>query len=66
MHVAVRSALFVPPAQSMEHLMNHDAFEVTSLAKGDVLWASHSANEGETPVCVCMPQKLMFATSNYR
>ena len=48
--VTVRSALLMPPAQSMEHLVHHNALELTSLTDGDILWASYSTNEGETPV----------------
>jgi hypothetical protein len=48
--VSIRPALLMPPAQSMEHLVDHDAPELTSLTNGDILWASYSTNEGETPV----------------
>ena len=46
--VSVRSALLVPPAQSVEHLMHDNPLEVAALTDGDVLWPSSAANVGET------------------
>jgi len=44
--VPVRTALLVPPPQSVEHLMHHNALVLAAASDGDVLPASHSAHVG--------------------
>ena len=61
--VSVRSALFMPPPQSMEYLMYHNAYRLTTPANRNVLWPTAStSNEWVTSA----KEKVQIGYSNIK